>query len=666
MAALRPAVPALLFGIRLWVSVCLALYVTFWLELDNAYWAGTSAAIVCQPSLGASLRKGWFRLVGTVVGAVAIVVLSACFPQSRGGFLVSLALWGAACGFMATLLRNFAAYAAALAGYTAVIIAGDELGATGGTNGAAFTLAVTRASEICIGIVCAGLVLAITDFGGARRQLGGLLGGISADIGRGLAASLRLAGPAQAATRLGRWDAVRRVVALDPIMDQALGEASDLRYHARTLQAAVDGLLAALSGWRTVAFHLECMPDEAGRQQAEAVLRQFPPELASPAEQSDQAGWADQALRLHRHCERTVRALVALPADTPSQRLLADRTAEALRGLSCAFNGLALVVDPENAVNWQGIRRFRVPDLLPPLVNALRVFLTIGAASLFWIATEWPNGATAITFAAVAVILLSPRDEHAYTASVQLALGTGVGAIAAAILDFAVLPGEQIFAGFCLALGLVLVPLGVLAKQPRWAPLSLVTTANFIPLLSPANQASYDPQQFYNAALGIVGGAAIGALSLSLMPPIPPAMRVRRLLALTLRDLRRLARGRRLWAADAWEARVFGRLSVLPEQAEPMARVWLLAALSVGTEIVRLRRIAPRIGLGSSLDAALNALAGGDSTRAIDYLADCDGNLARLPEALPAASIRLRARGGICVISEALAQHGDYFDGEAI
>src|SRR6202789_2553778 len=87
--ALRSAVPALLFGLRLWVAVCLALAIAFWLELDNAYWAGTSAAIVCQPHLGASLRKGWFRMVGTMVGAVAIVALTAMFPQNRIGFLLS-------------------------------------------------------------------------------------------------------------------------------------------------------------------------------------------------------------------------------------------------------------------------------------------------------------------------------------------------------------------------------------------------------------------------------------------------------------------------------------------------------------------------------------------------------------------------------------------------
>lgn len=35
-------VPPLLFGLRLWASVCLALYLSFWLKLDNAYWAGSA------------------------------------------------------------------------------------------------------------------------------------------------------------------------------------------------------------------------------------------------------------------------------------------------------------------------------------------------------------------------------------------------------------------------------------------------------------------------------------------------------------------------------------------------------------------------------------------------------------------------------------------------
>ena len=40
--AVEAAGPPLLFGLRLWASVCLALYVAFWLELDNPSWAGTT------------------------------------------------------------------------------------------------------------------------------------------------------------------------------------------------------------------------------------------------------------------------------------------------------------------------------------------------------------------------------------------------------------------------------------------------------------------------------------------------------------------------------------------------------------------------------------------------------------------------------------------------
>ena len=157
----------MLYGIRLWASVCLAMFVAFKLELESPFWAATSAAIVCQPSLGASLRKGGFRMIGTLIGAVAIVLMTAAFPQSRVGFLASLALWIGLCGFAAAILRNFAGYAAALSGYTAAIIFADS--STDPTQ--TFMLAVSRATEICLGIVCAGVVLAGTDFGTARQRL---------------------------------------------------------------------------------------------------------------------------------------------------------------------------------------------------------------------------------------------------------------------------------------------------------------------------------------------------------------------------------------------------------------------------------------------------------------------------------------------------------------
>ena len=279
--ALAGARTPLLFGVRLWVSVCLALFVAFWLQLDEPFWAGTSAAVVCQPQLGASLRKGWFRMIGTVVGAVAIVVLTACFPQDRLAFFALLALWVGICGFVATVLRNFASYAAALAGYTAAIVGTDTLGATGGASSEVFMLAIFRANEISIGIVYAGIVLAVTDLGGARRKLATSLANLVTDIAGGFTRMLTLTGPQLPDTQVERGELVRRVIGLEPTIDQALGESSRVRYRSSTLQTAVRGLLAALDGWRGVATHLKRLPDHMGSRVVESIVRGIPPELRS-------------------------------------------------------------------------------------------------------------------------------------------------------------------------------------------------------------------------------------------------------------------------------------------------------------------------------------------------------------------------------------------------
>src|SRR5207248_7020206 len=256
------------------------------------------------------------------------------------------------------------------AGYTAAIIASDQLGQTGGLNGEAFMLAVYRASEICIGIVCAGVVLAGTDFGGAPRRLASLFAAISAEITSRFTGTLAIAGAQFESTQTIRRDLVRRVVALDPVIDEAFGESSQLRYHSPVLQSAVDGLLAALAGWRAAALLLARSPQERAGQEAGAVLARVPAELRLGSEQDQATRWMADPTGLLRACDVAVRRLAALPAGTPSLRLLADQTAEVLAGISRALNGLALLVaNPTRPVRSRS-RRPRVPDLLPSLVNA--------------------------------------------------------------------------------------------------------------------------------------------------------------------------------------------------------------------------------------------------------------------------------------------------------
>jgi uncharacterized membrane protein YccC len=599
-------------------------------------------------------------MVGTAAGAVAIVVLTAFFVQDRVGFLFGLALWGAICGFVATLLRNFASYGAALAGITAAIIASDEVGAVGGANGDVLILAITRASEICIGIICAGIVLAGTDFGGTRRRLAVQLATIASEIAGQLANTLLLAGPEGSKTRLVRRDFIRRVAALDPVIDEALGDSSDLRPHSPVLQAAVGGLFTALSGWRAAAVHLDLL-GETGRPEASTVLESIPPALSSVPIHGEAADWEADPSMWRETCTSAARALSALPADTPSLRLLADRTATALVGIRRALDGVLLLVEPARSTSKSPSDWFNVPDLLPAFVNAARIFITVGAVELFWIATAWPSGAQAIIFAAIGVILFSPRADQAYSNTIGYMFGAALAAGLAAIINFAVLPDLTTFEGLSLAIGLVLVPTGMLMDL-RQTPTFMATAVILLPLVAPANTASYDTQQFYNSALAIVMGIGAAALAFRLLPQPSPELQIRRLLTLTLRDLRRLMRGSIPRTAHGWDRRIYGRLSAMPEQAEPLQRARLLAALSVGTETIRLAHLAYRFDVEVELDAALDALARGDSAVALERFGRLDRLLAMLPGTGPAARPTLRARGSILAISEALACHGAYFD----
>jgi uncharacterized membrane protein YccC len=657
----RAAGPPLLFGLRLWAAVCLALYVSFWLELDNAYWAGTSAALVSQPHLGASMRKGWFRMIGTVVGAVAIVLMTAAFPQDRASFLVTLALWGAACAFVATQLRNFAAYSAALAGYTAVVIANDELGATGGTNGEAFMFALTRVSEIWIGIVCAGVVLAGTDFGAAPRRLATLIASLAAELASRVSSTVGGRGPGFSQTQLLRRELAKRVIALDPVIDEAKGESSNLRYHSPALQGAVHGLLGALGAWRTVAVRLARLPEPAAQQQALAVLQCLPRPLRSARPPGDPSAWIADPLTLRQRYGTAIRKLMALPAATPSLRLIADQTARALAGLCDALDGLALLIDDPTRSGSRRRFAFHVADWLPAAVAAVRAFIAIAAVELFWIISEWPNGALAITWTAITVILFAPWTEESYGRAFAFTVGTMLAAVCAAVILFAVLPQFDTFAGLGLVLGLYLVPVGALMAQPWQTAVFTPMAGNIVPLIAPANQMSYDTVQFYNTALALLAGTAVGALSFRLLPAPSAALRTRRLLALTLRDLRRVAINPLALGREDWEGRMYTRLEVVPAAAEPLQRSRLVAALSVGVAMIHLRRIAPQLGMTQVLESAFAALAQGNSRAALAGLTELDRGLASLP-AGQRSTIAMRARGRLLLVRDALSQHRDYFD----
>ena len=417
---MRGATPALLFGLRLWASVCLSFYVAFALELSEPSWAATTAALVCQPVLGASLRKSMFRMIGTVIGAIAIVILAAFFRQDRVAFLVGLALWCAASAFVATLLRNFAAYAAALAGYTAAIIAIDVLGPVGSTNGIVFIFAIDRALEICIGIVSAGVVLALTDLGHSRRKLATEFAALSTAIMDGFADCFvnRERQPRPVSSASTRTLAARHRARSD-----------DRRGDRRGVRPALSFGGAATGGvgphGDALGLAQSYVRNRAQRRLRRPLVRPTPFTTYSRASGSrpTQSSSTEEPAELREACCSAVRSLTRFDAETPMQRLLADNAAVGMLGMARALNGLTGVIDPRDMIRVKGRAHLHVADWLPAFVNAVRVLFAVGAISLFWIVSAWPNGVAAITFCAVIVILLPLQGDLAYSASMTVSPG---------------------------------------------------------------------------------------------------------------------------------------------------------------------------------------------------------------------------------------------------
>src|SRR5271166_6557260 len=135
-------------------AALIALFISFWLALDEPYWSLLTVFIVAQPDSGLVLAKGFYRLCGTAVGILVTTALVFGLAQYGELFIASLAAWIGVCAFAARAKRSFASYGFQLAGYTAAIVG---IPAALNTD-AAYTVITARATEITLGIVCMGLV----------------------------------------------------------------------------------------------------------------------------------------------------------------------------------------------------------------------------------------------------------------------------------------------------------------------------------------------------------------------------------------------------------------------------------------------------------------------------------------------------------------------------
>jgi uncharacterized membrane protein YccC len=115
------------FAIRVWLAIVLALFVSFWLQLEAPTTAALTVVVLAEPTRGQALDKAGFRLLATVVGVTASIAITGLFRQAGELILAAFAVWFGICIFAATALDGYRSYAAVLCGYTVGFIAIQQI-----------------------------------------------------------------------------------------------------------------------------------------------------------------------------------------------------------------------------------------------------------------------------------------------------------------------------------------------------------------------------------------------------------------------------------------------------------------------------------------------------------------------------------------------------------
>lgn len=147
------------YALRNTIAMCLALTVAYYLNLDEPYWAMTSAAVVSFPTVGGVISKSLGRIAGSLLGAIAALLLAGHTLNEPWFFLLSMAAWLGFCTWACAHFTNNVAYAFQLAGYTAAIIAFPMVNITEASQ--LWDIAQARVCEVIVGILCGGMMMMI-------------------------------------------------------------------------------------------------------------------------------------------------------------------------------------------------------------------------------------------------------------------------------------------------------------------------------------------------------------------------------------------------------------------------------------------------------------------------------------------------------------------------
>jgi len=548
------------YALRNAIAMCLALWVAFLLDLDEPYWAFTSAAVVSFPTVGGVISKSIGRIAGSLLGAAASVLIAGQCLNDPWLFTFYIAAWIAVCTYVSNHYQNNVAYAFALAGYTAAIIAFSTAESTDSMQ--IFDIAQARVCEVITGLLCGAFMMMLLP---STSDGTNLLTSLRRMHQRLLEHAAMLWHPETTPEmRASHEGLIGQILTMNILRIQAFWSNHRLRSRNNVLNFLLHRQLRLTSVISSIRRMLVNWPDRPDVLQD--VLRDIIKELQNPE---------TNKYRLAKILSRIY------PQDPSDYRL---RTFYLRLRYFCwlYLQGSRWIRHVENSTPEDSFSPPKVhsiarhTDSMESAYNALRTFVVIIIGCAFWMSTQWDEGAGALTITAITCVLYS-TSASPMTSLTTLFKAMVLLSIGCYLAKFGLMIQIDDFWVFCAFLLPVLLTMQLLKLQnPKTAALwgqVIVFMGSFLLVTNPPE---YDYGSFVNDNIAKICGVLLAAVAFQILRPSSDKRKSRRIIrALRLDFMDQISR-RPQQDESQFESRIYHRISQLNQSKDELSRVWVL------------------------------------------------------------------------------------------
>lgn len=548
------------YALRNSLAMCLSLWVAFVLNLDEPYWALTSAAVVSFPTVGGVISKSIGRIIGSLIGAAASVAIAGHCLNDPWLFTLFIAAWIGLCTYISNHYQNNVSYAFALAGYTAAIIAFGTVNVTDTQQ--IFDIAQARVCEVIIGILCGGVMMMILP---STSDGEALLTSLRRMHLRLLEHAAMLWQPEiTAQMRTSHEGVIGQILTMNLLRIQAFWSHYRLRRQNNVLNYMLHQQLRLTSVISSLRRMLLNWPDRPAN--LATVLNQLLTALRAPdtdkyrlARILQQIAPQDQTDYRHRAFWLRLRHFCWL-------YLRCSRWLQRLEGATPVSD-----IQPPRVTSLA-----RHTDSYEAAYNGLRTFLCIIIGCAYWINTQWDAGSSALTLTAISCVLYSstPSPINSITTLLKAVL---LLSVACFVVKFGLMIQIDDFWVFCAFLFPILVTLQMIKLQnPPYAALwgqLIVFMGSFLTVTNPP---SYDYQSFLNDNIGKIVGVLFAGLAFQILRPSSDKRKGRRIIRALRRDFSDQLSKKPQQSESQFESLIYHRISQLNQSQDQEARSWLL------------------------------------------------------------------------------------------